>query len=133
MDTHPAMGVSPHGVNKICSNTLEAGFTGAAGTERPVGTAGVKELYDDSMALVGYAVYVKTKATSAGGDNWYFYERVPLTSTVPHNAKGVVADGLGSAGAADSICVSCHAAAGSDMTHTVSGSSDFVYDQITGK
>lgn len=132
MDSHPQMKVSPHGQNKICSNDLTAGFTGAAGTERPVGSAAVKELYDDSMALVGYAVYVKTKATSAGGDNWYWYERVPLTSAAPHNAKGIVADGLGSAGAAQTICVGCHAAAASDDAHTVSGSGDFVYDQITG-
>jgi hypothetical protein len=78
---------------------------------------------------------VKTKATSDGGSNWYWYERVPLDSAAPHNAKGVVADGLGSEGTASSICVSCHSAAASDSPHTVpsSNSGDFVYDQIAAK
>jgi hypothetical protein len=129
--SHPQMKVSPHGQNQICSNTLAASFTGAVGSERPVGTAAVKELYDDTGALVGYAAYVKTKTTSAGGSNWYWYERVPLSSAVPHNSKGIVADGLGSSGAANTICVGCHTAAGSNADHTVLGSSDFVYDQIS--
>jgi hypothetical protein len=131
MESHPQMKVSPHGQNKICSNDLIAMFAGAAGTERPVGSAAVKELYDDSAALVGYAVSVKVKATSDAGGGWYWYERVPLTSMAPHNSKGIVADGLGSDGTANSICVGCHAAAAMDATHTVNMSGDFVYDQIS--
>ena len=131
METHPAMKVSVHGQNKICSNDLIANFTGAAGTERPVGSAAVKELYDDSATLVGYAVSVKVKATSDAGGGWYWYERVPLNSTAPHNSKGIVADGLGSDGVAKSLCVGCHAGAASDDKHTVTLSGDFVYDQIS--
>jgi len=129
--SHPQMKVSPHGQNKICSNDLTAKFAGAVADERPVGSAAVKELYDDSMALVGYAVYVKTKATSDHGNNWYWYERVPLASAVPHNSAGVVADGIRTEGQALAICVGCHSAAGSNSDHTVLGSSDFVYDQIS--
>jgi hypothetical protein len=129
--SHPQMKVSPHGQNRICSNSLTADFTGAVGTERPVGSAAVKELYDDSESLVGYAAYVKTQATSDGGAGWYWYERVPLNSAAPHDSKGVVADGLGSAGTANTICVGCHSGAGSNADHTVLGSSDFVYDQIS--
>lgn len=129
--THPQMKVSPHGQNKVCSNDLTAGFTGAVGTERPIGSAAVKELYDDSAALVGYAAYVKTKATSDGGASWYWYERVPLTSAAPHNGAGVVADGLGTQGGSLDVCVGCHTAAGSNADHTVLGSADFVYDQIS--
>ena len=70
------MKVSPHGKNLIRSNDKVATFTGAVGAERPVGSAGVKELYDDSGALRGYAVYVKTQATSLGGASWYWYERI---------------------------------------------------------
>ncbi len=128
--THPQMKVSPHGHNRICSNDLIASFTGASGDERPKGSAAVKELYDDADKLVGYAVEVKVAETSDEGKNWYWYERVPLSSAAPHDSKGVVADGIGSAGPALSICVSCHSAAGSDDPHTVTKSGDFVYDVI---
>ena len=120
--SHPQIKVSPHGKNRICSNDLIAGFTGAVGDERPKGSAAVKELYDDSDALVGYAVSVKLQETSDGGKNWYWYERTPT---------GVVADGTGDAGTPKSICVSCHAGAGSDATaHSVNKSGDYVYDVI---
>ena len=126
---HAQLKVSPHGYNRVCSNQLAASFSGDTDDERPAGTAAVKELYDDDSKLVGYAVAVKVQAASKGGDAWYWYERVPLDSAAPHDKSGVVADGLGSAGAAKSICVGCHAAAGSDSTHSVTGSSDFVYLQ----
>jgi hypothetical protein len=126
---HSQLKVSPHGFNRVCSNELATGFTGDVGDERPLNTASVKELYDDAAKLVGYAVGVKVKAKSSGGDGWYWYERVPLDSAAPHDKNGVVADGLGSAGTANSICVGCHAGAGSDNLHSVIGSSDFVYLQ----
>jgi hypothetical protein len=69
--------------------------------------------------------------TSDGGAGWYWYERAPLSSAPPHDSAGVVADGLGTEGAAKNICVGCHAAAGSNPDHTVLGSSDFVYTQVT--
>lgn len=127
--SHSQLKVSPHGLNRVCSNDIAARFAGVVGAERPVNTASVKELYDDSSKLVGYAVGVKVKPKSAGGDGWYWYERVPLDSQAPHDKNGVVADGLGSAGAAKTICVGCHAGAGSDNLHDVMGSSDFVYLQ----
>jgi hypothetical protein len=85
-----------------------------------MGAAAVKELYTavTDTTPVGYAVYLKTQADSAAGANWYFYERVPLSSTVPHDANGVVADGLGATGTANSICVACHAAARSGLGAT---------------
>jgi hypothetical protein len=127
---HPQLKVSPHGQNRVCSNTLAASFAGTTADERPVGTASVKELLDDASTLVGYAVGVKIDAKSDGGANWYWYERVPLSSMAPHDSNGVVADGLGSAGTAQSICVGCHAGAGSNEGHTVMGSSDYVYLQV---
>jgi len=126
---HPQLKVSPHGHNRVCSNDLAANFASGASRERPVGTAAVKELYDDASELVGYAVAVKVRDESEAGDGWYWYERVPLDSAAPHDDNGVVADGLGSAGAAKSICVGCHAGAGSDAAHSLSASSDFVYLQ----
>jgi len=120
--SHPQIKVSPHGKNRICSNALITGFTGAVGDERPKGSAAVKELYNDSDALVGYAVSVKLEDKSNGGANWYWYERTP---------SGVAADGKGDTGGAKSICVSCHTAAGVDNDmHFVNESSDYVYDVI---
>jgi hypothetical protein len=127
---HPSRDPSPHGINRICSNDLTSAFSGSG--ERPEGSAGVKELYGtDGTSIVGYATYVKTKAASAGGDAWYWYERVPLDSMAPHDAKGVVADGLGTTTNAKQICVSCHAGAGSDAAHTPTpGGGDQVYTQV---
>lgn len=120
--SHPQIKVSPHGKNRICTNDLITGFTGSGSDERPKGSAAVKELYNDSDELVGYAVSVKLAATSDGGANWYWYERTP---------DGVVADGKGGSGTPKSICVSCHAGAGSDSDmHFVNSSSDYVYDVI---
>jgi hypothetical protein len=81
-----------------------------------VGAAGVKELYAraNEKKPVGYAVYLKTKADSAAGANWYRCERVPLDNAAPHDSNGVVADGMGDDGPAKTICVGCHMAAGTD-------------------
>jgi hypothetical protein len=127
---HAQRSPSPHGFDRICSNDAIA--SNATGTgEWPQGAAAVKELYASATDTTpnGYAVYLKTQSTSAGGSNWYWYERVPLSSAAPHDANGVVADGLGSAGGPPmQICVGCHSAAGSDAAHTPSpGGRDEVY------
>jgi hypothetical protein len=129
---HASRSPSPHGFNRICSNDLISAKA-TADSDWSKGAAAVKELYagmDDSKP-VGYAVYLKTDSDSAAGANWYWYERVPLDSAAPHDAKGVVADGLGDSGPAKTICVGCHAAAGSDMAHTPSsGGRDQVYTPV---
>lgn len=129
---HLARAPSPHGYNRICSNDVIAAH---ARDDQPFprGAAAVKELYDrpDATSPIGYAVYYKTASESDGGANWYWYERVPLNHAAPHDEAGVVADGLGNAGPARSICVGCHAAAGSDMAHTPSpGGRDQVYTPV---
>jgi hypothetical protein len=129
---HEARSPSPHGFNLICSNDLIA--DNAAGTDAwPQGAAAVKELYAGAgdTTPVGYAVYLKVDADSAGGANWYWYERVPLDHPAPHDANGVVADGMGSSGPAMTICVGCHAGAGTDAAHTPSaGGRDQVYTPV---
>lgn len=121
---HAARSPSPHGINRICSNTV---LSGAGSGEYPVGAAGVKELYDTGgTKIVGYAVYLHTKAGTTG-DTWYWYERVPTDSAAPHDANGVVADGNGGSGTALTICVGCHSATGSDAGHS---GHDFVYTQV---
>jgi hypothetical protein len=122
-DVHASRDPSPHGFNRICTNAL---LTEAAlsGEPWPEGAAAVKELYEsaDADEPMGYAVELKTQADSADGAGWYWYERI--------GAK-VVADGAGDRGAAKSICVSCHTAAGSDSAHTPSAHGrDFVYTPV---
>jgi hypothetical protein len=113
---------SPHGFNRICSNGKLAG-AGATGNF-PAGAAGVKELWDKAGgAVIGYAVYVKTQADSAGGANWYWYEDAPSLNP----PGGVIADGFGTAGVPKDVCVSCHIKAGSSFAPTAR---DFVFTQI---
>lgn len=129
---HAARSPSPHGFDRVYSNdVINMSATGTGSW--PLGAAAVKELFASTTGTtpVGYAVYLKTQADSASGANWYWYERVPLSSAVPHDANGVVADGLGGSGTAMTICVSCHAAAGSDTAHTPSPSGrDEVYTPV---
>jgi hypothetical protein len=129
---HAARSPSPHGFNRICSNDVVSS-NAAGSSDWPAGAAAVKELYasSDSKKPLGYAVYLKTKSDSAGGDNWYWYERVPLDSPAPHDSNGVVADGMGDDGPAKAICVGCHIAAGTDEAHTPSkGGRDQIYTPV---
>jgi mono/diheme cytochrome c family protein len=123
---------SVHRFNRIYSNGVLAGA--ATGTAAwPKGAAAVKELYASATATTpnGYAVYLKTADDSAGGANWYWYERVAADFDAPKDANNVVADGMGGAGTAKSICVGCHGAAGSDPMHTPStGGRDQVYTPV---
>lgn len=115
--------ISPHGKQRICSNTLVTGH--ATMDEYPVDASSVKELYDDAGAnIVGYAVSRHTKAGMDGG-SWYWYERVPLDHPAMPDPNGVVADGLGDSGRAKDLCVSCHSATGLDANHP---GHDFVYE-----
>jgi hypothetical protein len=123
-DAHDiTIGVSPHGQQRICSNTL---MSGHASGEYPVGASAVKELLYDDGTIFGYAVSLHVEA-GTGGDSWYWYEQVHADHPAPHDANGVVADGLGDGGPAKSICVGCHMAAGLDEAHP---GHDFVYVQV---
>jgi hypothetical protein len=106
---HDARAPSVHGKNRICSNMV---LSAAGAGPFPLNAASVKELYDDTGSMiVGYAVQRHT-TTGTTGASWYWYERVPANSMAPHDANGVVADGLGNSGPAMTICVGCHSAAG---------------------
>lgn len=121
---HDPIAISPHGKQRICSNDV---LSAHGDGEYPVDSAGVKELYDAAGAnVVGYAVYRHVKPGTDGA-SWYWYEEVPADSMAPHDADGIVADGLGDSGQAKAICVGCHAAAGSDADHP---GHDFVYVQV---
>jgi hypothetical protein len=124
MDPHPiSIDVSPHGMQRICSNDL---MSAHGDGEYPVGAAAVKELMMDDGTLYGYAVSLHFQAGTEG-DSWYWYENVHEMHPAPHDANGVVADGVGNAGPALDICVGCHMAAGLDAAHP---GHDFVYVQV---
>jgi hypothetical protein len=130
---HEARSPSPHGFNRICSNDVLAADA-TSSTDWRKGAAAVKELHAsvDGTEPIGYAVYEKTKDDSAGGANWYWYEIIPVDSPIPHDANGVVADGLADKDGPElQICVGCHMAAGSDAIHTPSvGGRDQVYTPV---
>jgi len=73
-----------------------------------------------ASTLIGYAVAVKTKATSDAGSSWYWYERIGMDTA---------ADGLRSSGVPKDVCVGCRVGAGTDAGHAVMGSSDYIYLQ----
>lgn len=132
---HAARSPSPHGVNRICNNAKVTAQPAGPG-EYPVGSANVKELYDDGAKnIIGYAVEVHV---SAGKDtsNWYWYEKDPaLGAPAKNGSAGLIADGVGptegvSGGPTDKICTGCHTAAGSDAAHTTTDSHDFVYTHV---
>jgi Cytochrome P460 len=131
-DVHESRSPSPHGYNRICSNDAIAAMAQGSG-DWPKGAAAVKELYASESATepTGYAVYVKTEEESAGGANWYWYERLPPSGAAADEPGQLVADGMGDSGPAKTICVSCHAAAGADPMHTPSvGGRDQVYTPV---
>ncbi len=120
---HASRAPSPHGFNRIFSNDLIAANATGSGAW-PKGAASVKELYADmsSPTPIGVAVYLKLDSDSAGGDNWYWYERIE---------SDVIADGNGDSGPAKEICVGCHVGAGIDAEHTPTpGGRDQVYTPV---
>jgi hypothetical protein len=109
--TDGAGAIHVHGAKtRVCANVLLAASR-APGTsgEFPAGVAAVKEVYDAEDTVIATVVSVKAEATSAGGDNWFWYESPS-------------AQGFGFAG-----CTGCHSAAGADDDHP--GAGDFVYFQ----
>ncbi len=100
-EPHAARGTSEHGINRICSNdTLAAS---ADGFLPPVGSASVKELYDEAgTTIIGYAAAVRTSEGNSG-DSWYWYER--------GERKHAGEEGGAESGMGLGECVSCHTAA----------------------
>ncbi len=89
-------GGGPHfgRVRTFVNDALFASLTAGA-AQHPMGAAAVKELYGGSGNEVrGWTVSVKDAADSAGGGNWYWYER--------YNGQTYAAGrGVG-------ICTGCH-------------------------
>lgn len=98
---HDARSGSAHSKNRICSNTTLSADNGTG--EYPLGSVAVKELYDTSDAINGYAVSVKV-ASGNGPNGWYWYEQID--TSVVANGKGVV------------TCTACHGGAPRDHVFT---------------
>lgn len=97
---HPSRG--PHTnvgwpVRVFFDPTVNASM-GAGNSSHPIGASIVKEMFDDSGVLQGWAVMVKTQADSAGGKGWFWYE-----TTNVDNPTEVVAAGNGV-----QLCQGCH-------------------------
>jgi|SRR5687768_15709761 len=90
---------SAHSRARICSN---AALSAADLSAIPVGAASVKELYDSSDQLRGYAVSRKLGTSKA---DWYWYEKYG-TSTY--------ADGINVG-----LCANCHSGASSEHTFVI--------------
>ena len=70
----------------------------AGNTSHPAGSSAVKEMYDASGNLQGWAVMVKTSADSAGGKGWFWYE---VTSTTDGSTPVATGNGV-------PLCFGCH-------------------------
>lgn len=113
---HDARSPSPHGKNRICSNT-KLTQTAAPG-KYPLGAASVKELIaSDGTTIAGYAIGLKLADGASDGSKWYWYEKM---------GNSVVFNGEGAAANTD-LCSGCHAGAGTDAAHS---GRDFVYTQV---
>jgi hypothetical protein len=70
----------------------------AGNSQHPLGSSAVKEMYDATGKLEGWAVMVKSHDDSQGGAGWFWYE---ITSTT--NGSTPVASGNGVP-----LCSGCH-------------------------
>lgn len=94
---HKSAGPHPQQVLTYLNKSLDDSLSKGA-KSHPKGSATVKELFDGSGNLSGWAVSVKTQADSAAGQGWYWYE---MLGTNPDS--NVVADGNGVP-----LCFGCH-------------------------
>ncbi len=94
---HASAGPHASSVRTYVSPKLGESLQNAVGSH-PAGAATVKEFLDTSDKPTGWAVWVKVKSDSAGGQNLYWYETFDATTGT------AAAEGLGV-----SICVNCHA------------------------
>lgn len=92
---HPSAGPHASSVLTFVNDDLKTSLASSS-KEHPAGAAAVKEFLGPT-GVKGWAVAVKTQASSADGDGWYWYETF---STAP----GV--HGIHGQGAA--VCVNCH-------------------------
>jgi hypothetical protein len=98
-ESGPHSSAGPHGnVRTFLNDVLDSSMAGDG--EHPAGSAAVKELYgSDASSVTGWAVSVKTEASSANGQGWYWYE---VFSTEPGASAAFSSHG-------EPLCANCHA------------------------
>ncbi|MCB9569789.1 MAG: hypothetical protein H6710_21655 [Myxococcales bacterium] len=70
----------PHGgqvrtfINDALFDSLDQGQSA-----HPAGATAIKELWGDGQMRIGWAVEVKVQPESAGGNGWYWYEKIDMT------------------------------------------------------
>jgi hypothetical protein len=108
-ETHPSGG--PHtrfgSPVKVYMNAMMSDAFKTGKKTLPKGAASVKEMFSKEGQLEGWAVMLKTKDDSDGGDGWFWYETTNIS-----DANDVVARGNGVA-----MCYGCHSS-GSDFVLT---------------
>ncbi len=94
---HKSLGPHPTQVVAHLNPVLDRSLATKA-PAHPKGSAAVKELFDGSGKLSGWAVSVKTSADSQAGKGWYWYEILGTTASgnVVAKANGVP------------LCFGCH-------------------------
>jgi hypothetical protein len=98
--THPSRG--PHSkygkpVRTFMNDILSVSMT-KENKEHPVGSTAIKEMYNDSEELIGWAVESKTQPNSDNGRGWYWYE---VTSTADGTSPIAIGNGVPG-------CAGCH-------------------------
>lgn len=108
--THPGRG--PHteiGLPvKVFYNASLARSMKSGSSSHPSGATAIKEMYDASGELQGWAVMVKTGADTDDGRGWFWYE---VTSATDSTAIAAVGNGVPG-------CISCHARGGTDLVRS---------------
>ncbi len=102
---------APHGtyviayLNSILDASLKAG-----NTVHPVGSAAVKEMFDENRKPFGWAVSVKARPESDRGKGWYWYETLSTTDPDAIPTRGTrTGEGFGAG-----VCIGCHGRFGVD-------------------
>jgi hypothetical protein len=95
---HASTGPHAGEVKVFLNSKLDASLKGSG--EHAMGSVAVKEFFAvGGKEVTGWAVSVKTQASSAAGQGYYWYETFGKAATSGHS------DGQGEA-----ICVNCHSA-----------------------
>ncbi len=109
-EKHPSLG--PHtkiGLPvKVYMNDAIANSLAENKQQHPKGSIIVKEMFDESGTLSGWAVMAKTHDDTDSGKGWFWYE---VTSTT--DANSIAAMGNGVTG-----CITCHNIGNRDMVRT---------------
>lgn len=96
---HPSSALQPSSTVQAYFNSAMDASLKAGNTTHPAGAAIVKEFFDGSGELIGWAASVKTDDDSQNGQGWYWYE---VLSTTDNSNPVAAANGV-------ALCWGCHA------------------------